>query len=50
MFIGNYIAISISDAIIKLETNISTEKPNKLSTHCGFTSNEMLVPVIVIDK
>ena len=49
-FIGNYIAISISDAIIKLETNISTEKPNKLSTHCGFTSNEMLVPVIVIDK
>ncbi len=48
-FIGNYIAVAIGDAIIKLETNISKEKSNKKSTHCGFTPNEMEVPLIVID-
>lgn len=48
-FIGNYIAIAISDAIIKLETNISKEKANKKSTHCGFTPDEMEVPLIIID-
>ena len=46
-FIGDYIAISISDAMIKIESNISPEKPDKLSTHCGFTANEMIVPLIV---
>lgn len=48
-FIGDYIAIAISDAIIKLETNICKGKVNKKSTHCGFTPNEMEVPLIVID-
>lgn len=48
-FIGDYIAIAISNAIIKLETNICKEKANKKSTHCGFTPNEMEVPLIVID-
>lgn len=48
-FIGDYIAIAISDAIIKLETNICKEKANKKSTHCGFTPNEMEVPLIVVD-
>lgn len=48
-FIGNYIAIAISNSIIKLETNICKEKANKKSTHCGFTPNEMEVPLIVID-
>lgn len=48
-FIGDYIAISISDSIIKLETNISKPKNNKKSTHCGFTPNEMEVPLILID-
>lgn len=47
-FLGNYIAIAIGGSIIKLETNISKEKKNKKSTHCGFTSNEMEVPLIVI--
>ena len=46
-FIGDYIAISTSDAMIKIESNISPEKYEKLSTHCGFTANEMIVPMIV---
>ncbi len=48
-FIGDYIAIAIGDAIIKLETNMCKEKANKKSTHCGFTPNEMEVPLIVVD-
>lgn len=47
-FIGNYIAISIGNSIIKLGTNISKEKKDKKSTHCGFTKDEMEVPLIVI--
>ena len=47
-FIGNYIAISIGSSIIKLGTYLSKEKKDKKSTHCGFTSEEMEVPVIVI--
>ena len=35
--------------IIKLDTYTSKEKANKKSTHCGFTPNEMEVPLIVID-
>lgn len=48
-FLGNYIAIAISDSIIKIETYTSKEKTNKKSTHCGFTPDEMEVPLIVID-
>lgn len=47
-FIGNYIAIAIGSSIIKLETNIGKEKKNKKSTHCGFTPDEMEVPLIII--
>lgn len=47
-FIGDYIAISISDSIIKLGTKLSKEKKDKLSTHCGFTKEEMEVPLIII--
>ena len=47
-FLGNYIAIAIGDSIIKLGTNISRDKPNKKSTHCGFTPNEMEVPLILV--
>ena len=47
-FLGNYIAVSIDGAILKLGTNISKPKADKKSTHCGFTKNEMEVPVIVI--
>lgn len=46
-FIGNYIALSVKNSIIKLGTNISKEKYMKLSTHCGLTENEMIVPLIV---
>ena len=48
-FIGNYIAIAISDSIIKLETYLGKAKGNKKSTHCGFTPNEMEVPFIAIN-
>lgn len=48
-FLGNYIAIATGDSVIKLETNICKEKANKKSTHCGFTSNEMEVPLIMVD-
>ena len=48
-FIGNYIAIAIKDSVIKIETNMSKEKPDKKSTHCGLTPNEMEVPLIIAD-
>lgn len=47
-FIGDYIALSIGDSIIKLGTNIGKEKVNKKSTHCGLTKEEMEVPLIII--
>ncbi len=49
-FIGNYMALSISDAIIKLETYLSEGKKVKKSTHCGLTKEEMEVPLIVINN
>lgn len=48
-FIGDYIAIAVSDTIIKLGTFLSKEKKDKMSTHCGLTKNEMEVPLIVFD-
>lgn len=49
-FIGDFLAVSISDSIIRLETYLAEGKPVKKSTHCGLTEDEMLVPVICIDK
>ena len=49
-FIGNYIAIAISDSIIVLENYFDRElkgKNEKKSTHCGLTKNEMEIPLIV---
>ena len=43
-------ALSISDAIIRLETYLVDGKPVKKSTHCGLTKEEMEVPLIVIEK
>lgn len=51
-FIGNYIAIAISDTIIALENYSNLERKRaseKKSTHCGLTRNEMEVPVIVFE-
>jgi len=48
-FIGNYLALSISDSIIKLETYLADGKDTKKSTHCGLTEEEMEVPLIVIE-
>ena len=47
-FIGNYISLSIKGASFKLGTYISKEKPEKKSTHCGLSCEEMEVPLIVI--
>lgn len=47
-FIGNYIALSTSSSIIRLETFLAEGKPVKKSTHCGLTKEEMEVPVIVV--
>lgn len=49
-FIGNYVAISISSSIIRLETFLADGKPVKKSTHCGLTKEEMEVPVIIVEK
>lgn len=49
-FIGNYIALSISTSIIRLETFLAEGKKVKKSTHCGLTKEEMEVPLIVINK
>lgn len=48
-FIGNYLAVSISDAIIRLETYLAEGKTIKKSTHCGLTKEEMEVPLIIIE-
>lgn len=51
-FIGNYVAIAISDTIIALENYSNKERKRaseKKSTHCGLTRNEMEVPVIVFE-
>lgn len=49
-FIGNFVALSVSGSIIKLETFLVEGKPIKKSTHCGLTKEEMEVPVIVVKK
>lgn len=49
-FLGDYVAVSISDSIIVLETQLAPGKSVKKSTHCGLTKEEMEVPVIVIKK
>ena len=47
-FIGNYIALSIGESMIRLETFLADGKPVKKSTHCGLTKEEMEVPLIVL--
>lgn len=49
-FIGNYVALSISCGMIRLETFLAEGKPVKKSTHCGLTKEEMEVPVSIIKK
>ena len=47
-FLGNYLAISVSNSMLRLETYLAEGKPVKKSTHCGLTKEEMEVPLIVV--
>lgn len=47
-FLGNYLAISKSGSMIRLETYFAPGKEIKKSTHCGLTKEEMEVPLILI--
>ena len=49
-FIGDYMALSTSGGMIRLETFLAEGKPVKASTHCGLSKEEMEVPVLVIKK
>lgn len=51
-FLGNFIAIAISDTTIILENYLRREihgEDKKISTHCGLTQDEMEVPIIMFD-
>ena len=51
-FIGDYVAIAISDTRILLGTYLSREMKHpdeKKSVHCGLTKNEMEVPLVIFD-
>ncbi|MBQ3409173.1 MAG: alkaline phosphatase family protein [Clostridia bacterium] len=47
-FVGNYVALSVSGSMIRLETFLAEGKPIKKSAHCGLSKEEMAVPVIVL--
>ena len=49
-FVGNYVALSTSGSIIRIETFLVEGKEVKKSTHCGLSRDEMEVPVIVVEK
>ena len=49
-FIGNYLAISTSSSMIRLETYLAEGKKIRKSTHCGMSKEEMEVPLIVYAK
>ena len=49
-FVGNYIALSTSSSIIRIESFLAEGKTIKKSTHCGLSKEEMEVPLIVIEK
>ena len=48
-FLGDFMAVAISDAMISIKVAISREKYKKLSNHCGLTREEMEVPLIIVD-
>ena len=49
-FLGNYVAVSISSSIFRLETFWAEGKPIRKSTHCGMTKEEMEIPLIMVEK
>ena len=49
-FLGDFVALSTSSSSIKITNDYYFGKMKKASTHCGLTKNEMLVPIITIEK
>ena len=47
-FLGDYVAISISNSILNIANYLTEGKKIKKSSHCGLTKEEMEVPLIVI--
>ncbi len=49
-FLGDFVALSVGSDLIKITNDYYLGKNKKLSTHCGLTNDEMLVPVITLEK
>ncbi len=49
-FLGDFVAISVGSDLIKITNDYYVGKEKKASTHCGLTKEEMLVPVITLEK
>lgn len=49
-FLGDFVALSVGSGLLKISNDYYFGKDKKLSTHCGLTKEEMLVPVITIEK
>lgn len=49
-FLGNYVALSTSTSMIRIESFLAEGKPVRKSTHCGLSKEEMEVPVIILEK
>ena len=47
-FLGDFLALAVSDKLITIETYLAEGKALKKSTHCGITKAEMEVPVIIV--
>lgn len=48
-FLGDYIAISISNKAIRYKQDGGLEFKKQIADHAGMTSDEMMVPVIIIE-
>lgn len=49
-FIGDFMALSVTGSMIRIETYLAEGKTVKKSTHCGLSKEEMQVPLFVFRK
>ena len=49
-FIGDYLLIAISDTILRQRVENSVSGPEMKSSHSGLTQQEMLVPLMLVEK